>query len=426
MLERGLLASLLFLVGIQGLSAQTVSAPAKSPAQGLIVPTARMDPVDVKIQDALRERDAIIRNLLERVQELEDRLNTGNAEVAHAGTSPKAVAVPVAAVKRVDAVVVNNSSYDEEERRATESLDQAFLGRGGLLLPNGTLEVDNTASYFSLSSDHLTVDGFALLPVLVVGDITSQRLRRDILIHSLTTRLGLPKQFQMDFTVPYGYVLNRTVDALNNQTSASQFGIGDIQAGLSRQLAIEHGGVPDLLANIRYKSVTGTNSYDLQSAETSLGTGFQSMQANLTAAKSSDPVVFFGNLSYTKSLPAHHTIPVSDPTNPTVTSTLGYLRPGDAFGFQLGSVLALNTETSVTLGWDQRFTQETKLNGTPLPASYLVEGSLRIGTSYMYAPGRMVDLSFGVGLTPDTPNLQFSVGFPFRKSLWRPNYLNAH
>jgi hypothetical protein len=426
MLERGLLASLLFLVGIQGLSAQTVSAPAKSPAQGLIVPTARMDPVDVKIQDALRERDAIIRNLLERVQELEDRLNAGNVEVAHAGTSTKAAVVPTAAVKRVDAVVVNNSSYDEEERRATESLDQALLVRGGLLLPNGTLEVDNTASYFSLSSDHLTVDGFALLPVLVVGDITSQRLRRDILIHSLTTRLGLPKQFQMDFTVPYGYVLNRTVDANNNETSASQFGIGDIQAGLSRQLATEHGGIPDLLANIRYKSVTGTNSYDLQSAETSLGTGFQSLQANLTAAKSSDPVVFFGNLSYTKSLPAHHTIPVSDPTDPTQTSTLGYLRPGDAFGFQLGSVLALNTETSVTLGWDQRFTQETKLNGTRLPASYLVEGSLRIGTSYMYAPGRTVDLSFGVGLTPDTPNLQFSVGFPFRKSLWRPNYLNAH
>ncbi len=427
MLGRGLLGCLVFLVGTPGLSAQAINTPAKSqPQPSLIVPAARMDPVDVKIQDALRERDAIIRNLLERVQELEKRLNAGNVEVAHAGTSTKAAAVPVAAVKHVDAVVVNNSSYDEEERRATESLDQALLVRGGLLLPNGTLEVDNTASYFSLSSDHLTVDGFALLPVLVVGDITSQRLRRDILIHSLTTRLGLPKQFQMDFTVPYGYVLNRTVDANDNQTSASQFGIGDMQAGLSRQLSSEHGGVPDLLANIRYKSVTGTNSYDLQSAETSLGTGFQSLQANLTAAKSSDPVVFFGNLSYTKSLPAHHTIPVSDPTTPNITSTLGYLRPGDAFGFQLGSVLALNTETSVTLGWDQRFTQETKLNGTPLPASYLVEGSLRIGTSYMYAPGRMVDLSFGVGLTPDTPNLQFSVGFPFRKSLWRPDYGNAH
>jgi len=64
---RGLLGCLFFLVGTHGLFSQAISTPAKTPAQGLIVPTARMDPVDVKIQDALRERDAIIRNLLERV-----------------------------------------------------------------------------------------------------------------------------------------------------------------------------------------------------------------------------------------------------------------------------------------------------------------------------------------------------------------------
>jgi hypothetical protein len=44
-----------------------------------------------------------------------------------------------------------------------------------------------------------------------------------------------------------------------------------------------------------------------------------------------------------------------------------------------------------------------------IPASDLVEGTLRQGTSYVYVPGKIVDLSFGVGLTPDTPNLQFSV-----------------
>ena len=38
----------------------------------------------------------------------------------------------------------------------------------------------------------------------------------------------------------------------------------------------------------------------------------------------------------------------------------------------------------------------------------------------MYAPGKTVDLSFGVGLTPDTPNLQFSVGLPLRHALWKP------
>jgi hypothetical protein len=136
-------------------------------------------------------------------------------------------------------------------------------------------------------------------------------------------------------------------------------------------------------------------------------------------AKSSDPVVFFGNLSYTGNLSASHTIPANDPTNPDL-KTVGHFNPGDAIGFQLGSILALNPEISMTVGWDQRFTRSTSLNGTNIPASSLVEGTLRLGTSYMYAPGRIVDLSFGVGLTPDTPNLQFSVGVPFRTTLWGP------
>ena len=42
----------------------------------------------------------------------------------------------------------------------------------------------------------------------------------------------------------------------------------------------------------------------------------------------------------------------------------------------------------MTVGWDQRFTRSTQLNGVDIPASYLVEGTLRLGTSYVYAPGR--------------------------------------
>ena len=426
------LASIVFLAGtncLYGQSANGTTDPQPKSAPAVRAPAP--DPVEAKIQDALRERDAIIRNLLERVQQLETRLNVQNASIVRTTIPPKTEALltptapapalaPVAvAVEREAAAIVNNSTYDEDERRASQSLDQALLVRGGLLLPSGVLEADNTASYFSMSSDHLTVDGFALLPVLVVGDITSERLRRDILIHSLTARLGLPKKFQIDFTVPYGYILNRSVNSTSNETSASQFGLGDISAGISRQLTLERGKVPDLLANFHYKSATGTNSYDLQSAETSLGSGFNTLQASLTAAKTSDPVVFFGDISYTRGIPAHHTVPGNN-SDGLPTSSIGYLRPGDSFGFQLGSILALNTETSMTLGWDQRFTQETKLNGNRLPASYLVEGSLRIGTSYMYAPNRMLDLSFGVGLTPDTPNLQLSVGFPIRKPLWKP------
>ena len=423
-----------FAVGVAllfaaSLNAQTQSAsaapappnPAVQTDQPIPLRSAQQDAIDAKIQQALRERDAIIRNLLERVQELETRLNASNSGLTGHGPVPAAVAAAPAPVSSL-ATTINNATYDDTERHASAALDRALLVRGGLLLPTGMLEVDNAASYYSLSSDHVTVNGFALFPVLVVGDITSERLRRDILIHSVTARLGLNKRAQMDFTVPYGFVLNRTVDATGKQTTASQFGLGDMVGGVSYQFANEHGNMPDILGSLHYKSTTGTTSYNLQSAETSLGTGFNGLTGAVTAAKTNDPLVFYGSVNYTYNQPAHHTVPISDPSNPNVTSEVAYIRPGNSVGFQLGSVLSLNPETSMTIGWDQLFTRQSKLSGQPLPASYLVEGSLRIGTSYMFAPGRMMDVTMGVGLTPDTPNLQFSVSFPIRRTLWKPSY----
>jgi hypothetical protein len=406
----------MLLVSGGTMEAQTASAAGAAKTQ-----TQATNAADVKLQDALRERDAIIRNLLERVSELEWRVNGGFTSAARVDERP--VITGAANSRIINSVVstssVVNSTYDAAERQATEALDQALIVRGGLLLPSGTLEVDNTTSYFSASSDHVSVNGFALLPILVVGDITSQRVRADYLLPSATVRLGLPHKLQMEFIVPYGYEMIRTVDALGAQTTVSNFGLGDIAAGISRQLTSEHGHVPDLLANVRFKSTTGAGAFSLTSSEIALGTGFNAIQGNLTMAKSSDPVVFFGNLSYTGNLPANHTISANDPTNPNAT-TIGHFNPGAAMGFQLGSILALNPETSMTVGWDQRFTRSTQLNGVDIPASYLVEGTLRLGTSYVYAPGRTIDLSFGVGLTPDTPNLQFSVGFPWRTTLWGP------
>jgi hypothetical protein len=300
MLRQRFLGSVLIALVFGGaMEAQT--APAAGVAQAQV-----KDPVDLKLQEALRERDAIIRNLLERVNELEWRVNGGFTSAAKIDERP---AITGSANSRVinsltsTNTVVSTATYDTTERQATEALDQALIVRGGLLLPSGTLEIDNTTSYFSASSDHLSINGFALLPVLVVGDIASKRVREDFLLPSFTARLGLPHKFQMDFLVPYGYESIRTVDALNVQTSATSFGLGDISAGIYKQLTTEHGRVPDMLANVRFKSTTGKDSFSLTSSEVTLGTGFNAIRGNWTVAKSSDPVVFFGNLSYTATCP---------------------------------------------------------------------------------------------------------------------------
>jgi Putative MetA-pathway of phenol degradation len=401
---RGLIA-FSFLCGLP-LAGQTASTP-----DG----TAR-DRTEARIQQlqqALRERDAIIRNLLERVSELEKKINV-------------APSLAIRSADSVNAVLPNNSAavvtpeqegYNEEDRRARAALDRALIQRGGLLLPSGTLELETSASYYDASSDAISIEGFSILPVLVVGDIVSSRVRREVALATLTARMGLPWNFQLDVRTPYGYELVRTVTADNRETSQRARGLGDVQVSLSRQVAREHGRMPDLLATVSFKTKTGKDPFDLGNNEIALGTGFYGAQGRITAVKSSDPMAFFGSLSYAYNVPAGKVIP--DPRDGT-KKILAHFEPGDTSGFQLGSILAVNPETSLTMAWDQTITRGTTVEGLRIPGSYLVGGTLRLGASYIYSPGKIIDLSLGIGLTRDVPNLQFTVGMPLRFALWKP------
>ena len=365
-----------------------------------------------QLQQELRARDAIIRNLLERVSELEKKLDSSSATGGDAHS--------------VNAILPNNSAavpqpdvegYNEEDRRARAVLDRALIQRGGLLLPSGTLELETSASYYDASSDAISIEGFSILPVLVVGDIVSDRVRRQVALSNLTARLGLPWNFQLDVRVPYGYEQVRTVTADNKETSQRSIGLGDVQIGLNRQIAREHGKIPDLLANVTFKTKTGKDPFGLGNNEIALGTGFYSAQGRITAVKSSDPMVLFGSLSYAYNVPAGKMIP--DPQDAT-RQILAHFEPGDTSGFQLGGVLAVNPETSLSVAWDQSFTRGLTVQDVRIPGSYLVGGTLRLGGSYIYSPGKIIDLSLGIGLTRDVPNLQFTIGVPLRFALWKP------
>jgi hypothetical protein len=372
--------------------------------------TTRTDARLQQLEQQLRERDAIIRNLLERVQQLEKKVNVPSAlnlrpsdPVNSTFTSNSAAATPV------------EDSYNEEDRKARAVLDRALIQRGGLLLPSGTLEFESSASFYDASSDAISVQGFSILPVLVVGNIVSDRVRREVALSTITSRMGLPWNLQLDTQIPYGYEVVRTVAANNTEKSQHSIGLGDLQIGVTRQITRERGGMPDLLAGISFKTKTGKDPFSLGNNEIALGTGFYGLQGRITAVKSSDPMIFFGSLAYTHNFSAAKMI--SNPANgqPIPAS----LEPGAATGFQLGSILAVNPEASLSLAWDQSYTRGTSVSGVPVPGSYLVGGTLRLGASYVYAPGKNVDLNFGLGLTRDVPNLQFTLGFPFRFSLWK-------
>jgi len=370
-----------------------------------------------QLQGALRQRDQAIQNLMQRVSALEQQVKVLTVNEASGGTPrPSTAVAPQAAVEAVRSAP--SAEYDKEERLARAALDRALISRGGLLLPPGTVELDNGISYFNSTSDRIHINGFTIFPILVVGDIFSERSERDILLSSLTTRIGLLHDLQLDVRVPYGYQSERTVTADNKKLSKRFLGLSDVEVGLTKQLKRGRGLGPDLLGGIRWKSTSGPDPYEPTSTEATLGTGFQSLQANLTAVKPSDPLVFFGSLSYTANLSATKRIQSSDPTNPNSLTT-GRVSPGDTIGFQVGTALSVNPEASLNFALDQRFTRSTSLNGKSLPGTYLSEAVFHLGTSYIYASGRAVDLGLGIGLSRGAPNFQFSVNFPLRFSLSR-------
>src|ERR1700722_6462874 len=118
MLRQRLLGSVLLVLGLGG-AREAQTTPAAAAAQAQV-----KDPVDLKLQEALRERDAIIRNLLERVNELEWRVNGGFTSAAKLDERP---VITGSANSRVinsltsTNTIVSTSTYDTTERQATEA-----------------------------------------------------------------------------------------------------------------------------------------------------------------------------------------------------------------------------------------------------------------------------------------------------------------
>ena len=389
----------------QATPAQATPAPANPQPTPQTKPAQTLADLVAQIEQALRVRDQVLTNLLQRIDALEKEL-----------AALRSAAAPAAATVIAEA---SAEQLDEEERLTRAALDRALLARGGLLLPRWTMEIEQGFSYFNASSDLISIDGFSIFPVLVVGDIVSERIRRDILHVALTARVGLPAGFQADVRMPYGYEKERTVSADEIENSRSAFGASDLEVGVSRQMIRERGKVPDVLTAFHWKTATGRDPFRLNSTQPALGTGFHSVQGSVTAAKTSDPVVFYGGLSYTANLAATKLFRGLDPVEPE-ESTEGRFNPGNTIGVQMGMALGLNPDTSLSLGWSQRISARTTFNGTPLPGTFLSEANLRIGTSYLYAPSRAVDIGLGIGLTRDAPDFNFSMAFPFRMSLLRP------
>lgn len=336
---------------------------------------------------AKENRDEVIDELLRRVEMLERKIRALEGESEKASLPPAPLPAPPA-------------EAEVEERIAQAALERTLIERSGLLLPPWTLEIEPSLTYAHASSDNISIDGVSIESTLVIGEIISDRVRRNILIPAMTLRLGLPLDLQVETKIPYRYESDRTVRGDTTENSREGSGLGDVELAVSHQIMREKGWVPDILGSLRWKTDTGKSPSRIETDELAFGTGFHALQWMLTALKVKEPTAFFGSLLYTTNFP--------------VSKTEGRVSPGDTWGLNLGMALALNLDTSINFVWEQRFTDRTKLDGVKLTGSSLTVGNLRVGATYIFSPATSLDVSVAVGLTRDAPDMQAIVALPIR------------
>lgn len=339
--------------------------------------------------------DDTVAALLARIEMLEARIRALESRTAGSVATvqrPAPVERPAAAPAGLE------SDRRDQQRLVRAAFERRLLERGGLLLPPGGVDVDLSLRYLNSSSDRIVVDGFTILPVLVVGDIVSEEVRHDFWEVAATARVGLPWDTQATLRLPGAYQQRRVVTAENQEESAYDFGLGDVELELSHQLHRSTGTWPDLLASVRWKTDSGANPLNADIGDLTLGSGYDALGASLTAVSVADPAVLFGGLSYSH--------------NFSTDSDRGRYEPGASYGFDLGLALALNLGTSLSFAYDHSFTEPSRLNGERLPGSRLSTGIFSVGASFSPVAARTIDLSVGIGITEDAPDLLVQTSFP--------------
>ena len=342
----------------------------------------------------LKRRDEVIAALERRVEALEHERAASPSSVQGAvatRTSP-----PASGPTSVPTSGPAAAPPAGDDEAALQALSRTLVERGGLVLAPWRMELVPSLAY-----SNREVQGLALTQTPEgIPTVADQRLRQDQLHATAALRVGLPWSSQIEVRAPYAWL--RQSRAVGDGTHAVNegSGVGDIELALSHQFLRESASWPDLVGGVSWRFASGRDPYRTRVAAVAAGSGVPEFRVRVTAVKSSDPLVFFGTLSY-----AH---------DQSVHEAFGDVQPGDAIGLDLGTVLAVSPETSFTFGVAQEFRSRTSIDHQGTPGTDTLAASLDLSVARVLTRNVLLEVSLGVGLTRDAPDYALQVSLPIR------------
>lgn len=310
-----------------------------------------------------------------------------------------------------------SNSYGEEGKKARPPGQEAVLiEKGGVLLPPGTFIFEPGIQYSHTSRTRISISGFTLFEAIVLGRVISEDIKRDLITSFINLRYGLIRNLQIEMKIPWMYRKDREVFTSGSSSvehTVDENDMGDIEATLSYQIVRERGWVPDIVLTIRGKSRTGKDPYGLKTetvegterlAELPTGSGHYGISTGFTFVKSSDPAVLFFNIGYFYNF--ERDVGVQGGVD------YGKVKPGDSIEFGFGMAYALNEKLSTSVSYQQRIGFKTKQNGTKVVNSDVNVGSVYLGISHVVSEKASVNISVGIGLTKDAPDVTVELRIP--------------
>lgn len=305
----------------------------------------------------------------------------------------------------------------------------------GVLTPPGKWIFEPSLQYSYSSSDRIALVGYTVIPAILIGLIDVRNVKSNSLTGTLALRRGLTNRFELEARVPYVYRFDNTrgreifTGSAGDDifTDVDGRGIGDVELIGRYQLNDGGGDSPYYIASLRFKSRTGKDPFEVRSSfladgariaavqeELPTGSGFYSLTPGLTVLIPSDPAVFFGGISYQYSFKRSGVKPNVVPAE--AAAVYDEIQPGGVFGFNFGMGLALNERSSFSIGYDHLSVGPTKArldSGERVPGVRVQLGTLLLGYSYKIDNSQTLNLSLGVGVTRDTPDVQLTLRMPF-------------
>ena len=280
-------------------------------------------------------------------------------------------------------------SFEVDEAAAERAIERALVQTGSVLLSPRAAEIVPFLT-FQRSEDEI-----AGVPNLVQGQLVGSTIsrQRERIEGGLILRTGLPWAGQVDLVLPLAYasfdqeqnVLGSTTASIENDTS----GVGDIRVSYTQSLRPAGAGFPNILAAISYDSDTGGSNDAVF-----LGSGFNELGLSLTVTQRQDPLVFSGRLRWETAFEKDD------------------VEPGDTIGFDFGTFLSVNPETSLQFGLSMEWREEAEFQGRTLDGTDQFSAVFNVGLATILRRNTLLDASLGIGLTEDAPDLALALSLP--------------